>query len=210
MIGNSRILLIGLSVALLSPLCFAENFFPTEVRRQAFLQALQKEDANYDPSQQMLRTPYSSPGYHTTLTGGYVHSTRGSLDYAVALLDSGDPERFKRAEAVLRRVIALQDQDPNSPTYGIWSWFLEEPLERMSPPDWNWADFCGTQLLQVAIDHMDRLAPELIYRYDGEYRAYHGSRAKRSLEGPQICTKAGQLQPSGPSAKVLGADSSRP
>ncbi len=161
MIGNSRILLIGLSVALLSPLCFAENFFPTEVRRQAFLQALQKEDANYDASQQMLRTPYSSPGYHTTLTGGYVHSTRGSLDYAVALLDSGDPERFKRAEAVLRRVIALQDQDPNSPTYGIWSWFLEEPLERMSPPDWNWADFCGTQLLQVAIDHMDRLAPEL-------------------------------------------------
>jgi hypothetical protein len=159
--GNSRIPLTGLCIALASAPCLAADFFPTEVRRQAFLRALRQEDAHYDPSQQMLRTPYSSPGYHTTLTGGYVHSTRGTLDYAVALLDSGEPERLSRAQAVLRRVIALQDQDPNSRTYGIWSWFLEEPLEKMSPPDWNWADFCGTRLLQVAVDHMDRLPPDL-------------------------------------------------
>jgi len=43
--------------------------------------------------------------------------------------------------------------------------------------------------------YRDRLAPEMIYRNEGEYRLYHGSRPKRSLEGPQICTKAGQLQP---------------
>ncbi len=42
----------------------------------------------------------------------------------------------------------------------------------------------------------DRLAPELIYRNDGEFHLYHGSRPKRSLEGPQICTQAGALQPS--------------
>ncbi len=34
----------------------------------------------------------------------------------------------------------------------------------MSPPDWNWADFCGTQLLQVAIDHSDRLSMDLRQR----------------------------------------------
>jgi hypothetical protein len=45
------------------------------------------------------------------------------------------------------------------------------------------------------VAYRDRLAPELIYRNEGEYRLYHGSRPKRSLEGPQICTKAGQLQP---------------
>jgi len=38
---------------------------------------------------------------------------------------------------------------------------MEEPLEKMSPPDWNWADFCGTQLLQVAHDHINRLPDEL-------------------------------------------------
>jgi hypothetical protein len=161
MIGKARIRLIWLSLAILSAQGLATDFFPTEVRRQAFLRALEKQDQNYDASEQMLRTPYSSPGYHTTLTGGFVHSTRNSLDYAVALLDSGAAERLKRAELILRRVIALQDQDPNSRTYGIWSWFLEEPLDKMSPPDWNWADFCGTQLLQVAIDHVDRLSEDL-------------------------------------------------
>jgi hypothetical protein len=45
------------------------------------------------------------------------------------------------------------------------------------------------------VAYRDRLDPELVCRSDGEYRAYHGSRPKRSLEGPQICTKAGQLQP---------------
>ncbi len=43
--------------------------------------------------------------------------------------------------------------------------------------------------------YRDRLNPELVYRNDGEFHLYHGSRPKRSLEGPQICTKAGRLQP---------------
>ena len=44
--------------------------------------------------------------------------------------------------------------------------------------------------------YRDRLDPELVYHNEGDHRLYHGSRLKRSLEGPQICTKAGQLQPS--------------
>jgi len=130
-------------------------------QKTAFLRALVKQDRNYDPNEAMLRTPFSSPGYHTTLKQGTVHRTRRSLSYAVALLDAHEPGRQQRAERILERVIDLQDQDPQSRTYGIWSWFLEEPLSKMSPPDWNWADFCGTQLLQVALDHMDRLPVDL-------------------------------------------------
>jgi len=135
--------------------------FSSETERQGFFEALKKKDAGYDPQERMIRRPFSSPGYHTTLKGGSVHPTRESFSYAVALLDSGEPERLARAEAILRRVIALQDQNPQGKTYGIWSWFLEEPLDKMSPPDWNWADFCGVQLLQVARDHMPRLPEEL-------------------------------------------------
>jgi len=40
--------------------------------------------------------------------------------------------------------------------------------------------------------YRDRLDKELIYRYDN---AWHGRRAKRSIEGPQICTKARELKP---------------
>jgi hypothetical protein len=138
-----------------------QDRFANDIERRGFFAALKEKDADYDEKEQMIRRPFSSPGYHTTLKGGWVHPTRESLSYAVALLDSGESERLARAEAILRRLIALQDQNPESKTYGIWSWFLEEPLDKMSPPDWNWADFCGTQLLQVARDHMQRLPQDL-------------------------------------------------
>ena len=43
--------------------------------------------------------------------------------------------------------------------------------------------------------YRDRLDPEMVYRNDGTHQLYHG-RQKRNLEGPEICTRAGQLQPS--------------
>jgi len=150
--------LLGLCVPIL---CEGAELFSSQQQKDAFLKALAEQDEHYDAAEQMIRRPFSSPGYHTALKGGDVHPTRDSLNYAVALLDSGEPGRLERAERILRRVISLQDQDPNSRTYGIWSWFMEEPLEKMSPPDWNWADFCGAQLLQVAIDHKDRLPADL-------------------------------------------------
>jgi hypothetical protein len=132
---------------------------PTQLQRlQA---ALEPWHARYDPNERMIREPLQSPGYHTTLRSGLVHPTRSSLSYAVALLDTGEEQLSERAGAILRRVIALQDADPASKTYGIWPWFLEEPLAQMSPPDWNWADFCGVQLLQVARDHLERLPADL-------------------------------------------------
>ncbi len=109
----------------------------------------------------MLRRPFSSPGYHTALTVGFVHPTRDSLGYAVGLLDTGRPADLERAVAIVRRMVALQDSDPASRTYGIWSWFLEEPLAKMSPPDFNWADFNGVSLLQIARDHRARLPADL-------------------------------------------------
>jgi hypothetical protein len=141
--------------------CSAAELFSSQQQKDAFLKVLAEQDGQYDAAERMIRRPFSSPGYHTALKGGYVHPTRDSLSYAVVLLDSGQAGQLERAEQILRRVIALQDQDPNSRTYGIWSWFMEEPLDKMSPPDWNWADFLGAQLLQVAIDHVDRLPADL-------------------------------------------------
>ena len=121
--------------------------------------ALEREGRSYDPAERMLRLPFSSPGYHTTLKGGWVHPIRESFMYAVALLDAGgEPERT-RALHILDRLLPLQDIDPASRTYGIWSWFMEEPLEKMAPPDWNWADFCGAQLLEIALTHGPLLPP---------------------------------------------------
>lgn len=152
-------------------------FTLTGAQRERLSQALAPMHADYDPGARMLREDFHSPGYHTTLKGGKVHATRQALGYAVALLDTGDEALRPRACDVLAAVLALQDTDPASKTYGIWPWFLEEPLAKMSPPDWNWADFCGVQLLQVALDHRSRLPPELAARLDAAIR-----HAARSIE----------------------------
>ncbi|OBZ13606.1 hypothetical protein [Bacillus sp. FJAT-26390] len=118
----------------------------------------------FDPEENMLKLPFHSPGYHTTLTAvefPLVHPTYPSLLYALALLDSGLLEYAERAFDTIDKVISLQDQNAAHHTYGIWPWFYEEPLAKMSPPDWNWADFCGKQLVQIEVRHGYKLPKEL-------------------------------------------------
>lgn len=141
--GGAPFLKAGLSPATLSEL----------------LEALAPLDARYDESVSMVAGSVSEIRYHTRLKAGTaVHSTRESAEYAAALLETGEDWRIRRATDILHAVLNLQDADGSSPTYGIWPWFLEEPLEAMSPPDWNWADFIGTQLAQILCrraDHLD-------------------------------------------------------
>lgn len=126
-----------------------------------FMKRLDEMNKNYDPTYRAIKVPFSSPGYHTTLKDGFVHSTRTAFQYALALLDSGDENYLVRAQEVLRGVIPLQETNPAEATYGIWSWFYEEPLSQMSPPDWNWADFCGKEMLMIELFHGHRLAADL-------------------------------------------------
>ena len=126
------------------------------------LEVLPRQDKNYDPLARMLVSPDDDgPGYHTTIESGSVHGTRDSLTYAAALLETGEAWRCQRAREILKTVIPLQDQDHSSNTYGLWPWYLEEPLSKMSPPDFNWADICGTQLVMAWLGHRDRLGREL-------------------------------------------------
>jgi hypothetical protein len=102
----------------------------------------------------MVGSNLKGPGYHTQLPEGTrAHATRESLDYALALLAQGESPGRERAVEILRKVLSLQDTDPASQTYGIWPWYLEEPLSAMAPPDWNWADFCGARLAEALARH---------------------------------------------------------
>ena len=123
---------------------------------------LGRSDPNYSEDVQMVGAAFKSSGYHSTVPSGtWVHSTRSSLDYALALLARGGPGDAERAAKVIRKVISLQDADPANPTYGIWPYLLEEPLAKMSPPDWNWADFCGSLLAEMLIQHPAKLPDDL-------------------------------------------------
>ncbi|MBB6672734.1 hypothetical protein [Cohnella nanjingensis] len=136
--------------------------FPDQ--RPLLIRQLRAWEESFDEEIGLLKLPFHSPGYHTTLTAEaypLVHPTYPSSLYAVALLDSGLEQYEQRAFAVIGRLLTLQDRDREKDTYGIWPWFYEEPLARMSPPDWNWADFIGKQLVLAALRHGRRLPDEL-------------------------------------------------
>ena len=104
----------------------------------------------------------AAKGYHTNLAKGIrSHSTRGAVEYAACLLASPNEEHRAKGNAVLARVIDLQDSDPESKTFGIWAWYAEEPLSEMAFPDYNWADFIGAVLAVILRDYPDRLSDEL-------------------------------------------------
>jgi hypothetical protein len=113
----------------------------------------------------LIGSSAGTPGYHTNIKAGtYAHPTRESLEYALACLQAGDADRLGRAHDIIEKILSLQDTDPLSPTFGIWSWFYEEPLWAMTPPDWNWADFLGARLAQMLVQWPARIHPPLAER----------------------------------------------
>lgn len=118
-------------------------------------------DALYDEKEKMITQYRGEHGYHSTLVNQWVHSTRDSLAYAYERMNRDGEGDFEEAEAILKRVVPLQDINAANDTYGIWSYYMEEPLEKMAPPDWNWADFCGKVLIQILMDYGGRLTDEL-------------------------------------------------
>ena len=136
---------------------------PAGDRERPWLARLLKYyDQHYDPSEQMLKVPFHASGYHSRIADGIeVHPTRESLYYAVALLQRGRTEDVAAANAILRKVLSLQETAvQRNKFYGVWPWLLEEPLEEMSSVDLNWADFCGSAIAQILVQHQDQLADE--------------------------------------------------
>ncbi|MFF4175836.1 hypothetical protein [Streptomyces sp. NPDC001750] len=128
-----------------------------EYDRALLRAALSGGDRHWDPEANLLRVEAPYNPIHTHIKGGLAHPTRNSLQYALLLLERGAAGDAERAHAAILRVAELQDRSEESPTYGIWGYYAEEPAAEMDPPDWNWADFLGIQLLLIHARHGDRL-----------------------------------------------------
>ena len=117
---------------------------------------------SYDASAQMTgehRGPEYN--YQSNLRSILAHTTRTSLEYASLLLYTNDTALHERAYAILRRVLPLQVVDPASRYFGLWSWYLEEPVDKMHAADFNWADFNGAILLNILLTHESSLPADL-------------------------------------------------
>lgn len=137
-------------------------YFKNEQEKELFFEVMARMDRSYDPDKRAISSWRGENGYHSTLVNQTVHSTRDSLTYAYELLNRDAAGDRERSADILRHIVPLQDTNPENKTYGIWSYYIEEPLTQMSPPDWNWADFCGKELLRILLEHSEKLSADLI------------------------------------------------
>ncbi|MDR1141749.1 MAG: hypothetical protein LBL62_08660 [Planctomycetaceae bacterium] len=101
-------------------------------------------------------------GYHSNFEKGTrVHPTRAAMEYAAYFLASPLKEHWEKGNVLLSKVLELQDQNPESKTFGVWSWYAEEPLDKMAFVDYNWADFQGAVLAVILHDYSDRLTEDV-------------------------------------------------
>jgi len=134
----------------------------TAQEKEALAKSLANTHANYDPVEKMVLTTLNGYNYHTDATSGRFHRIGTSFNYALDLLDSGDKQYEQRAFDIIERCISLQDTVSTSKTYGIWGYFLEEPLAtKKSPPDFNMADFFSVTLLDVWMGHQAKIPERL-------------------------------------------------
>ena len=175
----------------------------TEGRAQQPLKRLlDYYDAHFDQQQNMIQVEFRSPGYHSGIPSGeLVHPTRESLYYAVALLKRDKLGDTDRANQIVAQVLPLQETRESAPAYGVWPWVIEEPLDQMESVDLNWADFCGSAIAQMLVDHADQLSPAL--RRNMETSLRHAAKAirKRDVQpgytniailGGGVCAVAGE------------------
>ena len=129
---------------------------------EVVLYEIRNLDKQYDPKVHLVWTT-TSPGYHSDFyVKTQVHGTLPSLKYALALLDSQKPKNRERAFKILKAVLAIQDQNPQSKTCGIWPYHIEEPsASKKSPVDRNWADFCAVPIISIINNHYNQLPDDL-------------------------------------------------
>ena len=136
----------------------------------------------FDEKEGMIVRDYAHwvGGYHTRRVGR-THVIRDTADYAASVLLLGLREEYQRAFYALERSISLQDTKEGSKTYGLWPYYLEEDLEHMLAPDYNWSDFIGKNLIGICLKCRDILPEGLDARLRKSVRAAMECSMKRNV-----------------------------
>lgn len=146
--------------------------------------ALEKYSERFDAEENLIDCTIGIHAYHTALAGKKAHGLRESMEYAAALLYGEDEKYTERGVAILEKVVDFQDKNPESPTFGLWQYYAEEPFDEMMNPDFNWADFLGKKIIEALYVHRDKLPEHLIEKMNNACR-YACESVIRRKEGVQ-------------------------
>ncbi len=133
-----------------------------EIINQLRAKKLAHDFKKYDEKVGLLggEIDFRKNGYHSK-AHGYLHFLRDSIDFAGAALLCGADEYEEYAKRMLDIICDCQDKDPQSETFGLWSYIYEEPLDKMIAPDYNWADFFGKWLVAILKKCPEKLGNDL-------------------------------------------------
>jgi hypothetical protein len=142
----------------------ARMYKPGRDEQVKLRQQVEKRGEDFDEAWGLVRDyiPPTANHYHSALLDQWAHRLRSNAQYALDLLEAGEPEMRERSFCIWDRILTYQDTDPDSPTYGIWPYYAEEPLKDMKRPDWNWADFIGVIMLETYMKYSELLPDSLI------------------------------------------------
>lgn len=129
--------------------------------KEIIMEILNRELELFDEKESMVtRVEKAGQGYHTKLEGR-IHHIKATSGFAVNILLAELESHYDKAFRALHRICDLQDNRENSPTFGLWAYYMEEDLDQMIAPDYNWANFVGRDLLAACILCEDKLPADL-------------------------------------------------
>lgn len=104
---------------------------------------------DFDTSENMIliHTGSEQAVYHTKLANRAVHMISFSSEYASQLMIC--EKEYDLGLKIFKKILPMQDKREDSPTYGVWPYYLEEPIDEMDAPDFNMAAFNAKEMIAV-------------------------------------------------------------
>lgn len=115
-----------------------------------------RDDFDEKENMIVIHTGSEKAVYHTKLANSDVHSIIKSSLYAKELICTGSNPEL--GEKIFEKVISLQDTNPESSTYGLWAYHMEESLSEMAAPDKNMAGFNSREMIDVLFEAPERIS----------------------------------------------------
>lgn len=106
-----------------------------------------RKDFDIKENMLMRHTLPAQSLYHSRLADMDVHPVASSASYASQLMIK--EKNYEIALKIFNKILPLQDQDPKSPYFGVFPWYMEEPVAQMNPPDFNMANFNAKEMILV-------------------------------------------------------------
>lgn len=120
-----------------------------------FDKMMEELKATYDEKAHMLSKKLTTFHYHSKMIDTIAHPVYDSLCYACCLMDTGNAENIAQAVVIVKIVLKHQDKDEFSKTFGVYPYYIEEPVKAMEAVDMNMADFVTKELIYLILYHIE-------------------------------------------------------